>query len=115
MDLPYFVDDLREHWYAKESGMDPVRPCNLIAFMAQLTALRVWNSGLSSLAIQTFKKSFEVERPPIDENASSNLESLTILVPECTEWIQHYGHKLLTLETMNIRSWVAVEIRKMPN
>jgi hypothetical protein len=95
--------------------MDPVRPCNLIAFMAQLTALRVWNSGLSSLAIQTFKKSFEVERPPIDENASSNLESLTILVPECTEWIQHYGHKLLTLETMNIRSWVAVEIRKMPN
>jgi hypothetical protein len=69
--------------------------------MARLTALGVCDSGLSSLAIPTFKEAFEVERPPIDEDASSNLEPLIILVPECIEWIQHCGHKLLTLATMN--------------
>jgi hypothetical protein len=79
--------------------MDPVRRSNLIAFMARLTALGVCDGALSSIVIQMFKVAFEAKRPPLDEDATSNLEPLALLVPECLLWIRFCGYKLLALAT----------------
>jgi hypothetical protein len=104
-DLPHLVDDFRGYWYKHHLGMDPARRSNLIAFMARLTALGVCDGALSSTAIQMFKVAFEPKRPPLDEDATSNLEPLALLVPECLLWIRFCGYKLLALATQNHSFW----------
>lgn len=100
-DLPYLVKDFRKFW--KETGlkMDAVRRCNLVAFMARLTALGVCDGALSSCALALFKQTFEVQRPLTREEGTTETIPKSELVPACLGWMRYCGHKLLTLTLNN--------------
>jgi hypothetical protein len=101
-DLPYLVKDFREFWRENWEKMDFDRRCNLVAFMARLTALGVCDAALSSCALALFKETFEVQRPLMSEDAvSDGPVPIAELVPACYLWMRYCGHKILTLAFKN--------------
>ena len=66
--------------------MDPTCRCNLAAFMARLTALDVFNTELSSSGLVLVKETFEVPRPLMEEEGSSEV-SKSELGPVHFEWM----------------------------